>query len=167
LRDRNDYLALRKKYTAEKLHLIFIAESPPASGKYFYDEEGSVKEVLFKAMINDVLGYSPKDKIDGLKAFRDTGYVLVDATYQPVNAGLTPTQRDKAILSSYKDLIEDLLEINPKKETEIILIKANVCRLLEPLLVDDGFKIRNKGHIIPFPGSGHQRKFAEAIKNLI
>jgi hypothetical protein len=41
----------------------------------------------------------------------------------------------------------------------LILIKTNVCRILEPKLTDDGFNVLNRGWVIYFPGSGRQGDF--------
>jgi len=45
------YLRFRNKYHPTNIKTVFILESPPASGKYFYDESGNVSEPLFKAMM--------------------------------------------------------------------------------------------------------------------
>ena len=46
-----------------------------------------------------------------------------------------------------------------------VLIKANVCKLLEPKLKRDGFNVLNKGRCVYFPASGQQlifdRQFGE------
>jgi hypothetical protein len=38
----------------------------------------------------------------------------------------------------------------------LILIKTNVCRILEPKLTHDGFNVLNCGRVIYFPASGRQ-----------
>jgi len=38
---RNEYHTLRRKFDPNPVELVIIAESPPASGKYFYNPEGS------------------------------------------------------------------------------------------------------------------------------
>jgi hypothetical protein len=50
--DKDYYLRLRNRFRPSKLQVILFAESPPASGKYFYDENGSVGEPLFRALMN-------------------------------------------------------------------------------------------------------------------
>src|SRR4051812_45254487 len=47
--NRDYYLRLRREYQPKIIKLIIVAESPPASGKYFYDSTGSTKEPLFAA----------------------------------------------------------------------------------------------------------------------
>ena len=90
--------------------LVIVAESPPASGKYFYDTTGSPKEPLFSALLLQ-LGISPTTKVAGLIELQKRGWVLVDATYQPVDklAKDARHDRDAVIANDYPLLVEDLL----------------------------------------------------------
>jgi hypothetical protein len=47
------------------------------------------------------------------------------------------------------------------------LVKANVCTLLEPILTSYGFPILNRGRSIPFPSTGQQGKFREAVRQVL
>ena len=78
---------MRREFEPEptSVTLVIVAESPPASGKYFYRPNGEVSEPLFKALMKQ-LGIQPKTKCEGLREFQKRGWVLVDATYEPVNA---------------------------------------------------------------------------------
>ena len=63
--NKDYYLRLRKRYLPSKLNLLFILESPPVSGKYFYDETGATTEPLFRGIMK-LLNYKPtpiKNKI--------------------------------------------------------------------------------------------------------
>lgn len=156
-RKRDEYLSLRRLYEPVSIKLIIIAESPPASGCYFYDPEGDVTEPLFAALMKQ-LNLSPDTKESGLRAFQRRGWVLADATYEPVNA-LNDSERDKAVVRDYPLLCSDLERLVSDHLTPLILIKANVCRVLEPKLVDDGFNVINRDHVIYFPGAGRQIEF--------
>src|SRR5688572_20135704 len=80
---RNEYLSLRRRFEPETLSLVIVAESPPQSGKYFYNPDGAVTEPLFAALMK-ALGISPNTKASGLRTFQQRGWILVDATYEPV-----------------------------------------------------------------------------------
>ena len=82
--DREYYLRFRREYEPENVRLVIVAESPPASGKYFYDPTGSTKEPLFAALMRQ-LGLSPINKEAGLRELQQRGWILVDATYQQVD----------------------------------------------------------------------------------
>jgi hypothetical protein len=97
---RNRYLDLRRRYEPESIRLVIIAESPPASGKYFYDPAGAPSEPLFAALMGQ-LHLSPLTKEEGLRGFQRSGWVLVDATYEPVNKLISKSSRNRVIDRDY------------------------------------------------------------------
>jgi hypothetical protein len=156
---RSEYLSLRDQYRPETIKLLLVAESPPASGRYFYNPAGALTEPLFAALMREI-GASPATKHDGLLAFQVSGWLLVDATYEPVNS-YGSKQRDAVISRDYELLREDLFRLLPERTVPIILIKANVCRLLEPRLTGDGFNVLNGGRPVYFPSTGRQGEFRD------
>src|SRR5215203_4993689 len=156
-RTKDDYLSLRGVYEPETVRLAIVAESPPVSGLYFYDPGGRRTEPLFSALMKR-LGASPESKEDGLREFQRHGWVLVDATYEPVN-DLPLLRRNQVIDRDYPRLRDDLSALLPDRAVPVILIKANVCDLLEQRLKDDGFNVVNRGRRIAFPAFGKQPDF--------
>ena len=156
-RKRSEYLDLRRRYEPRSVKLVLIAESPPASGLYFYDPTGSSREPLFAALMKQ-LRLSPSTKEEGLREFQRSGWVLVDATYEPVNE-LTRSRRDRIIDRDYALLRHDLAALMSDRSTPLILIKENVCRILQPKLAHDGFNVLNRGRVIYFPSTGRQKDF--------
>lgn len=154
---RTDYLSMRRGFEPTSVKLVIVAESPPVSGKYFYNPDGAINEPLFKALMKQ-LGAEPKTKEGGLSAFQKQGWVLVDATYEPVNAR---NDRDDVIARDYPHLREDLKRLlaDQWNKVPLILLKANVCDLLEPKLVKDGFNVLNRGRRVYFPSHGRQNDF--------
>ena len=155
-RNRRDYLFLRRPYVPERIKLVIVAESPPASGLYIYDPTGSVNEPLFSALMRQ-LCLSPSEKNVGLRELQRIGWLLVDATYEPVNA-LNPKNRDDVINRDYPLLQDDLSRLLYGRPVPLVLIKANVCRLLEPKLINSGFNVLNGGRAIYFPSTGRQER---------
>lgn len=162
--DKEYYLKLRNKYLPAILRLIFILESPPASGKYFYDETGSTTEPLFNEMMK-ALHYKPVDKKDGLEFFKNQGFFLIDSTYKPVNK-MKGKEREATILSDFNNLVDDLEGIN-RHNSPLVLVKANICRLLEDKLKLRGFNVINEGVVVPFPSSGQQKRFHVEISKML
>jgi hypothetical protein len=155
---RNEYLVLRRPYEPESVRLVIIAESPPASGLYFYNPDGRTTEPLFTAMMRELGISCVPTKADGLVSFQRCGWLLVDATHEPVNK-CSPSEREKIIERDYPLLHDDLAMLTPDRSTPLVLIKANVCRILEPKLVEDRFNVLNRGIVVPFPSSGRQKQF--------
>jgi len=86
-RDRTAYIDLRHRYEPERIRLGIIAESPPASGLYFTTKHGAPSEPLFAALMKQLDPSRPSraTKEVGLREFQRRGWLLVDATYEPVN----------------------------------------------------------------------------------
>jgi len=113
------------------------------------------------------IGFTPSAKAEGLAELRQRGWLLVDATYQPVNP-LSAKERDAVIEADYPLLRDDLNSLlGEHSDTPIIVIKANVCRLVEPRLARDGFTVLNKGSVVYFPSHGQQGRFHEQFDALV
>lgn len=163
MQDRDYYISLRRKYEPAKPKLVIVAEAPPVSGLYFYDPLGKVSEPLFSALMQQI-ACSPSNKEEGLAELCQRGWLLVDATYQQVDKS---NRRDETIIGDYPLLIEDLTRLSPDKAIPLVLIKANVCRLLAPRLLADGFNVANQGRSIYFPSHGNQGKFQQQFSAIL
>ena len=164
---RSKYISFRRTFKPANIKLVIVAESPPSSGKYFYDPGGSTSEPLFAALMLQ-LRFSPTSKESGLREFQKRGWVLVDATYEPVN--VDGKNCDAVIARDYRLLRDDLAAMLPNRSIPIILVKANVYRLLERRLTEDGFNVLNRGRVVYFPSTGRQkdfqRQFSEIVKTV-
>jgi hypothetical protein len=152
-----EYLELRRRYEPEIVTLVIVAESPPASGKYFYDPAGARSEWLFAALMKQ-LRVSPLTKEEGLRTFQGSGWFLIDATYKPVDK-LSKSDADRMIERDYPSLRDDLSILIPDRSVPIVLIKTSVCRILKPMLVRDGFNVINGERVVYFPACGRQIDF--------
>lgn len=163
-----EYKKIRDAYKPSRVKVIFVLESPPANGTYFYSTDNGEGSSLYRCMMRFVLNLQslPATKSDGLRMFQKSGYFIIDSTYAPIN-DMNQKLRDMEILSNYNNLVSDLKNIIVKNKVSIVLIKANVCGLLEKRLLKDGFNVINDGLVIPFPGSGQQTSFCEKINRLI
>lgn len=138
---------------------MVVAESPPKNQTYLYNPAGRTNEWLFTALMKQ-LGQMPKTKEEGLGELQRRGWVLVDATYEQVDwFGQQVNKRNAIIERDYPLLVAALEELSPDKSAAIILVKANVCKLLDWRLTKYGFNVLNKGISVPFPSRGQQLKF--------
>src|SRR5262249_33413964 len=139
---RSEYLAFRRLYQPENVRLLIVAESPPIGGKYFYNRDGRITEPLFAAILGQ-LGLPYPTKHDGLLNLQQRGWILVDATYEPVDQHGSAPIRNQIIERDYPHLRDDLAALTPDRSAPVVLIKANVCRLLQDRLACDGFNVLN------------------------
>ena len=113
---RSDYHAFRRVYQPADLKLIVVAESPPVSGLYFYNPAGAVSEPLFSAFMQQI-GVQPASKDEGLRSFHQKGWLLADATYEPVNVNAyKKVERNGIIMRDYPLLRDDLSQPDARPE---------------------------------------------------
>lgn len=162
----NKYIELRNKFIPKEIKLIFVFESPPENKGYFYDPNGKTSELLYRSLMEVLFNEKPKTKIEGLKKFQNSGYLLVNPIYDPVNK---PPDKiaDELILKNYPKFLKDLKNLINDSDVGIILVKSNICRLLENKLIDDKFNVLNKCKIIPFPIHYHFETFKKLVRELI
>lgn len=73
---------LRKRYRPDRVQILFVGESPPASGRFFYQADSG----LYRAVRETFLKAFPKlEKTDFLDSFRSLGCYLVDLCREPVD----------------------------------------------------------------------------------
>jgi hypothetical protein len=113
------------------------------------------------------LRFLPLAKEDGLREFQRRGWVLVDATYEPVDKGFTRSGRDKVIERDYPLLHKELEGLTHDHSLPLVLIKKNICKVLEPKLVQNGFTVLNRGKGVPFPSTGRQKEFHQQFSAIL
>ncbi len=94
------YRTAREAYKPERVRVLLIAESPPASGGSFYFEKTVGKDHLFRETMKAV-GSWPEgqtlprglDKRPLLKEFQTKGFFLIDTSLQPVDRMLLRRRR--------------------------------------------------------------------------
>ncbi|MCL5410260.1 MAG: hypothetical protein M1324_00170 [Patescibacteria group bacterium] len=161
----NKYIELRNKFIPEDIKIIFVFESPPENKGYFYDSNAKTGELLFRSLMEVLFNEKPKTKIEGLKKFQNSGYLLVNPIYEPVNK-LSDKIADELILKNYPEFLKDLKNLTKNKDVGIILVKSNICRLLENRLIGDKFNVLNNAKIIPFPIHYHFQQFKKLVSDL-
>jgi hypothetical protein len=80
---------------------------------------------------------------------------------------LSRRRRDEVIVRDYPLLCDDLATLSPDRSAPVVLLKANVCRLLDERLTNDGFCVLNAGRAVYFPGNGNQRKFHRQFGEIV
>jgi hypothetical protein len=162
------YHLLRRQFEPTDAKLLIIAESPPASGLYFYDPTGRVGEPIFAAFMEQ-LGVKPAEKSAGLREMQQRGWLLIDATYEPIDKKFKSRDpcRDAVLIRDYEVLKQDIAAVSGGRKVPIILIKENVCRVLDPLLSADGFNVLNRGRKVYLPINGNQGHFRQQFPALL
>jgi len=101
---------LRRRYRPARVQVLFVGESPPASGRFFYQRDSGLYRAVRSAFVK---AFPQLDGTDFLEAFRDLGCYLVDLCATPVNR-LDRKPRQQACLKGEAQLCGALDRLRPK-----------------------------------------------------
>ena len=97
VRTRRERERLRESFRPQCIHLLFIGESPPASGRFFY----AANSGLYRAMrMAFQIADSKVDDKNFLSVFQQHGCYLTDLWHEPVDR--LASDRRRALRKSSK-----------------------------------------------------------------
>lgn len=165
------YAERRERWRPDHVRLLLIAESPPDPGggprRYFYDDDMTAQDSLFREIARTLLGAETLKSGAGAKPpwlsrLKSQGVFLIDLAPIPVNR-VHQDQSETILIKSVPECLARVEHIGPDG---IILIKKSVFTLLHAPMLRAGFPLLNTSDI-PFPGSGQQKRFREAMSRTL
>jgi hypothetical protein len=148
--------AVRASYRPKWIKTLFVGESAPHSGKFFYIGDTAMLRYMRRA-VDLALGESD----DFLESFKVYGWYLDDLVLTPVNKMAKPERKAKC-LGARKSLADRIVEYQPEAIVSLLLF-------IKPF-VDEAAKIAScdvPRYAVPFPGMGQQARFQTAMASLI
>jgi hypothetical protein len=152
--------SLRRRYRPAKLRLLFIGESPPASGRFFYQRDSG----LYRAMREAFRTIDPSINDESfLSVFQNSGCYLIDLCPHPVD-DLDPRLRRAACVASEASLCRAIKKLQPQAIATLLRsIRDNVERAAS--------RAGWQGPLtnLPYPGrwSQHRQTFLDAVVPLL
>jgi hypothetical protein len=117
--------ALRAAHRPQTVRMLFVGESPPASGRFFYHRNSGLYRALRDAF--HVADESIGDK-NFLEVFQASGCYLIDACGQPVDR-MEPVARRAACLGGEALLSRRIRSLQPESIVTLVSsIRENVER---------------------------------------
>lgn len=147
--------ALRARYRPGTIKVLFVGESAPAGGTFFYAGNSQVFYALREALAPH-LGPG-----DFLANFQASGFFLDDLSLEPID-WQTASQRKRTHAANVASLAERLRAYRPK--AVVALLKAiepsviQACRQAALAIVPSA---------VPFPGNGQQANFRRELGGLL
>ena len=150
---------------------MFIAESPPSSGGYFYSEKTIGKDHLFRETMR-ALEFWPSghpmrkgcDKRAMLNEFRSLGYFLIDTCEFPVDKLRPRTRR----ISTIRGALTLPGRVDALCPDRILIVKKTVFKPAIQALSETDFARRVLNvEPLPFPSHGNQKKYRTMIRRLL
>jgi hypothetical protein len=148
--------AVRARYRPERIKTLFVGESAPHSGAFFYCGDNEMLCQMQRA-VELALGESG----DFLKRFKAYGWYLDDLVLTPVNR-LTKSQRKARCLDAQESLAGRIAAYRPEAIVSLL-------RRIEPFVNAAANTSGSDAHryAVPFPGMGHQARFRAAMACII
>ena len=119
---------LRRYYRPDRVHILFVGESPPASGRFFYQEDSGLFHAVRKTFLS---AFPSARKSEFLNLFRALGCYLVDRCREPVD-NITRGRRRCACRSEEARLARTIRHLRPEIIITVVRsIGENVKRARE------------------------------------
>ncbi len=167
----NNYRSAREKYMPVRVRVLFVAESPPNSGSFFYFRRTNGRDNLFRETMR-ALGFwkvgvpmrKDMDKTGLLGEFRSRGFYLIDVCGTPVDK-LPPTLRSKRVVQGLEPLLEQVRRLRPRR---VLVVKVSIYDKVKAALAAAGFagRLVNRRPIV-FPSHGNQEKYRRQLRNYL
>jgi hypothetical protein len=142
------------------VRLLFVGESPPAGGTFFY--RGNSLLAKFTREAFDQV-YGPSHSMERfLREFRDRGCYLVDLCAEPVD-GLEKRLRRRARRAGVAQLAEALRDLQPAQVVAVM-------KAIEPQVRQAAIAADLAGRVVtslPFPAFGHHHEYVEELVTLL
>jgi hypothetical protein len=109
---------LRLSFRPKKVRILFVGESPPASGRFFYHADSGLYRAIREAFVKSLPNLR---EADFLKSFRNLGSYLVDLCDRPVDR-LSPTARRKTCRAGEPRLTKSIRSLRP--EIVVVVVRS-------------------------------------------
>jgi hypothetical protein len=148
--------ALRSSYRPNRITTLFVGESAPINGTFFYAGNSSMVGYMQRAVDTLLSGEG-----DFLARFRDHGWYLDDLVLAPINH-LTRAQRIAAWRGARDSLSTRIAAYQP-------LAIVSVLSGIKEIVADAAMKAGGTATMfaVPFPGMGNQKKFHSEMQRIL
>jgi hypothetical protein len=148
----NHFEELRKSFRPSLITTLFVGESAPASGRFFYRGDSS----LFRAMKRE---FGSRETF--LEDFKKKGFYLDDLVLTPINK-LGRHERSRQRQEAVPKFARRLAEYKPK--AMVVVMRAILPTVRRSMRVAG---ISYEPFCVPHPAFGNWARFSNAMKEII
>jgi len=149
--------AVRASYRPQHITTLFVGESAPSSGAFFYYGNTALAQYMADAMAAVGL-YDGGDFLDRFKSY---GWYLDDLVLTPVNQ-LPRSERKKKCYEARTSLANRIAEYQPRA---IVSLMLGIKNIVEAAAAAAGSNAPR--FAVAFPGNGQQARFREAMAHIL
>jgi len=147
---------LRRRYRPAKVTILFVGESPPASGRFFYQADSGLYHAVRRTFIPT---FPELEDVDFLDAFRALNCFLVDLCGRPVDH-MDRKERAKTCDAAVIRLSRMIRQLQPRIIVTLVRSIAVNVRRAELLAGWRGERVE-----LPYPGrwKKHRLEFSAGL----
>jgi hypothetical protein len=147
----------RAHYRPDRITTLFVGESAPASGAFFYYGDSAMLRHMQRAT-EAVLGVGSGDFLDRFKAW---GWFLDDLVLTPVDR-LPSAERKAQCLNAQASLADRIAVYQP---AAIVTLLLSIKGIVQAAAIAAGSSAAR--YAVPFPGMGQQTRFRDEMARII
>jgi hypothetical protein len=148
--------AARNRFRPDRVTTLFVGESAPVSGDFFYYGNTALQRYMQHAM-EDAFGETG----DFFERFKAYGWYLDDLVLTPVNQ-LIKSERNAKCLAAQDSLAVRIAEYRP---LAIVSLLISIKNIVDAAAIAAGSTAQR--FAVPFPGMGQQTRFKTAMAQII
>lgn len=146
----------RASYRPERIATLFVGESAPAKGDFFYFGDNNFFRHIQRASNAALQGEG-----DFLERFKANGWFLDDLVLTPVD-GLPPSERKAKCLEATENLAQRIALYQPKA---IVSLLVSIREIVERAAEKAGSSAKLYG--VPFPGRWKPSRFHAEMSKIV
>jgi hypothetical protein len=158
---QNEIERLRESYKPEKVKILFVGQSEPDGGAFFYDGNPHLFTTNIRKTFEEAFDITFEDNKEFIKHFKDKQCYLDDLCLEPVNQ-LTRAEVNAVQQRSVVPLSKRIKGINP--DVIIIIMKAIENDVSSAIELS---RVSSKVVVTPFPGMGHLPTFRRIVVSIL
>ena len=153
----DDIEAIRSQYRPTRITTLFVGESAPASGAFFYKGDTSMARNMKAAIESAGLGGSG----NFLDDFKARGWYLDDLVLTPINKR-TQAQKKVEHRVAKPRLALRIAEYRPLAIVSLLYAIADIVKAAA-----DKAGLDTPFYRVPFPGNGQQKRFKAEMARIL
>jgi len=138
---------LRERYLPEQVRILFVGESPPASGRFFYQADSGLYRAIREVFL---LAFRDLREERFLESFQSLGCYLVDLCGRPVDR-LSARSRRRVCAAGEIRLARKIRRLDPEMIVVVVRSIGDNVRRAAKNAGWTGLQI-----VLPYPGRWHR-----------
>lgn len=147
----------RNNFKPSKTKILFVGESRPFGGTFFYDENSNLYKYTKEAFNNVDIDFS-------LAKFKEIGCWLYDVCKEPINHIKSNSAKRKIIEKYIPDLISVIKDLSPQY---IIVVKKTCMEKVFSAILEIGYSANINAFNTSFPSYGNHNKYIEDLTKIL